>query len=101
MWRRIYHARAPVRETLRPTGRTVICLPARVRLRSMPPWPPPAWTGRLALIGEDLSTRSSRRTANSVAFPADDSIALSVGFAAAPGSVAGGGDGIEAAGRPS
>src|SRR5215831_1492940 len=101
MWRRIYHARAPVRETLRPTGRTVICLPARAPLRSVTPWPPLAWTGRLALIGEDLSIRSSRRTVDSVAFPADDSIAVSVGFAAALGSVASGRDGIEAVGTSS
>src|SRR5258708_37083233 len=96
MWRRIYHARARVRETLRPTGRTAICLPGRVPLRSTPPWPPPAWTGRLVLIGEDSSVRSSRRPVRPVVFPADDSIAGSVGFAAPPRAVARGGHGIEA-----
>src|SRR5258706_12485992 len=98
MWRRIYHARARVRETLRPTGRTAICLPGRVPLRSTPPWPPPAWTGRLVLVGEESTVRTSPRTVGPVVFTADDSIAVSAGFAAAPGTAASGWVGIEAVG---
>src|SRR5258708_11581049 len=81
-----------------------ICLPARVPLRSTLPRPPPTWTDRLALTGEDSSTRLSRRVPGS--FGGGDSTAVSVGFAAASaggtGTTAGSGlAGIDAVGRSS